>query len=59
MGAVVATLVYHRETALAAAARARGLRAMDGAGMLIHQAARAFTLMTGREAPLDVMRGAF
>lgn len=57
--ATVATLVYHRETALLAAARARGLRTMDGAAMLIHQAARAFTLMTGREAPLDVMRAAF
>jgi len=58
-GAAVATLVYHRDTALLAAARARGLRTMDGSGMLIHQAARAFTLMTGREAPLEVMRAAF
>lgn len=53
--AVVASLVYHREPALLAAARARGLRVLDGAGMLVHQGARAFTLWTGREAPLDIM----
>jgi len=57
--ALVVSLVYHREPALLAAARARGLRVLDGASMLVHQAALAFTLMTGREAPLDVMRAAF
>jgi shikimate dehydrogenase len=57
--AAVCSLVYHREPRLLAAARARGLAAFDGAGMLVHQAARAFTLMTGREAPLEVMRAAF
>jgi shikimate dehydrogenase len=55
-GATVATLVYHRRTALLAAAAARGLRTFDGGGMLVHQAARALTLMTGREAPLEVLR---
>jgi shikimate dehydrogenase len=58
-GALVASLVYHREAALLTRARARGLRVMDGAAMLIYQAALAFTLMTGRDAPLDVMRAAF
>lgn len=53
--AIVATLVYHRETALLAAARARGLATVDGAGMLVHQGARAFTLWTGRAAPVDAM----
>jgi shikimate dehydrogenase len=57
--ALVATLVYHREPALLAAARARGLRVMDGAAMLVYQAARAFELMTGREPPVDVMFAAF
>ncbi len=57
--AFVSSLVYHREPALLAAARARGLRVMDGASMLVHQAARAFTIMTGREAPLEIMRAAF
>jgi shikimate dehydrogenase len=56
--AVVATLIYHRATALLAAARARGRAAVDGRGMLLYQATRAFTLWTGRPAPLDVMRAA-
>ena len=56
--AVVCSLVYHREPALLAAARARGLRTLDGAGMLVHQAAHAFTLMTGRPAPIEAMRAA-
>ena len=55
-GARVATLVYHRETALVAAARRRGLATFDGRAMLLHQGARAFTLWTGRPAPLEVMR---
>lgn len=58
-GAVVCSLVYHRKPALLAAARARGLRVVDGSGMLIHQAARAFTLMTGTPAPVEAMRVAF
>jgi shikimate dehydrogenase len=58
-GALVSSLVYHREPALLAAARARGLAVQDGAAMLVHQAARAFTFMTGQVAPLAVMRAAF
>lgn len=54
-GAVVASLVYHREPALLRAARERGLRTMDGAGMLVYQGARAFELWTGRAAPVDAM----
>jgi shikimate dehydrogenase len=57
-GALVATLVYHRETALCAAARARGLRTLDGGPMLVHQGARAFTLWTGKPAPVDAMSAA-
>lgn len=57
--AVVASLIYHREPALLARARACGLRTFDGAAMLIHQAARAFVLMTGVAAPIDAMRAAF
>ena len=53
--AAVATLVYHRPTELVARAAARGHGTTDGAGMLLHQGARAFTLWTGRPAPLDVM----
>jgi shikimate dehydrogenase len=54
--AIVSSLVYHRDTALLAAARARGLATLDGSEMLIRQAAVAFRLMTGIEPPLDVMR---
>lgn len=58
-GQVVADLVYHpRETALLRAARAMGARTVDGLGMLVHQAARAFTLWTGHEAPVTAMRRA-
>ncbi|WP_407158993.1 shikimate dehydrogenase [Bradyrhizobium sp. STM 3557] len=46
--AVVADLVYvPLETALLAAARARGLRTADGLGMLLHQAVRGFELWFG------------
>jgi shikimate dehydrogenase len=47
--AIVADLVYvPLETALLAAARARGLRTADGLGMLLHQAVRGFELWFGR-----------
>jgi shikimate dehydrogenase len=35
-----------------------GARWSDGFGMLLHQGAEAFTLWTGREAPLEIMRRA-
>lgn len=54
--AAVVSLVYHRDSALTEAARARGLRTLDGRGMLLHQAARAFTIWTGRAAPMPAMR---
>jgi shikimate dehydrogenase len=46
--AVIADVVYAPlETALLAAARARGLRTVDGLGMLLHQAVRGFDLWFG------------
>lgn len=51
---VVYDLIY-RPTALLRAAQERGLRAIDGLGMLIHQGALAWEAWTGRTAPLDVM----
>lgn len=58
-GQVLVELVYQpAETALLAAARARGLTAANGLGMLVHQAAIAFELWTGRPAPLATMAGA-
>lgn len=35
-----------------------GARWSDGAGMLLHQGAAAFSLWTGRDAPLEIMREA-
>lgn len=43
------------ETPLLDAARRRGAGAMNGLGMLVHQAARSFTLFTGCDAPLATM----
>jgi shikimate dehydrogenase len=51
----VATLVYHRDTRLLERARALGHPTLDGRAMLVHQAARAIALWTGRPAPIDVM----
>lgn len=53
-GAVVNDIVYTPlETPLLAAARARGLRAVDGLGMLIHQAAPAFEAFFGLRPEVD------
>jgi shikimate dehydrogenase len=57
--ATVFDLVYvPAETPLVAAARARGLRAQNGAEMLIQQAAIAFERWTGVGGMADVMREA-
>jgi shikimate dehydrogenase len=53
--ATVATLVYHRATALLERARSLGHATLDGRAMLVHQAARAFAIWTGRAAPVAVM----
>ncbi len=45
-------------TPLLEAARARGATAVNGLGMLIHQAALQFRLWTGEEPPLEVMSAA-
>jgi len=52
-------LVYNpRETRLVKQARAAGLRATTGAGMLIEQAALSFQLWTGHDIPRSVMASA-
>ena len=57
--AVVADLVYHpAETPVLRRAAARGLPTVGGIGMLVHQAARAFTRWTAIDAPVDVMAAA-
>ncbi|MFO0677816.1 MAG: shikimate dehydrogenase [Polyangiaceae bacterium] len=57
--AVVLDVVYaDAPTAFVSRARARGLRAEDGRGMLARQAERAFELWFGESAPVGVMRRA-
>lgn len=56
-GQVVVDLIYTPlETPWLAAARAAGIEAHNGLSMLVHQAADAFTLWTGADAPVSVMR---
>lgn len=55
-GQVVLDMVYSPTvTPLVAAARAAGVHAVGGVGMLVRQAARSFTLWTGLEAPVGDM----
>jgi shikimate dehydrogenase len=58
---VVCDLAYRgdgAETGLIAAARRRGLAAVDGLDVLVGQGARSFRIFTGVEAPIDVMLAA-
>jgi shikimate dehydrogenase len=58
-GQTVMDIVYRpRRTPLLEAAAAAGARTVDGLQMLLHQGALAFTIWTGREAPLAAMRRA-
>ena len=58
-GQVLADIVYHPSpTPLVQAARARGVTAVDGLGMLVHQAGHAFRLWTGQDAPIAAMTAA-
>jgi shikimate dehydrogenase len=58
-GAVVLDMVYEPlKTTVLERAEARGLRVVNGLGMLLHQGAIAFEMWTGFEPPLDVMRAA-
>ena len=58
-GQVALDLVYGPvDTPFVAAARSGGAAALDGRGMLLHQAAAAFQRWTGVEAPLAIMTAA-
>jgi shikimate dehydrogenase len=58
-GQLVVDLVYHpAHTRLVEAAHKQGAAAVNGLGMLIHQAAHAFRLWTGEDPPLEVMSAA-
>jgi shikimate dehydrogenase len=48
-------LLYGRETDFLRRARRSGRRTLDGASMLLYQGAAAFSLWTGRRAPLATM----
>lgn len=53
---VVCDIIYNpAETELLRRARLAGARRITGLGMLVHQAAQAFTIWTGRTAPLAAM----
>lgn len=56
-GQTIVDIVYSPwETPWLRAARAAGVEAFNGASMLVHQAAIAFTLWTGVDAPVSAMR---
>lgn len=58
-GQMVVDLIYEpAQTPLLTEARARGAAAVNGLGMLIHQAAHAFRIWTGEEPPTEVMSAA-
>jgi len=57
-GQFVFDTVYPAVTPLLVEARARGLQAAGGLGMLVHQGALSFSLWTGTTPPLEVMRAA-
>jgi len=49
-------VVYNRETPLIVEAKKRGIKALSGIGMLIHQGAASFEIWTGHKAPIEVMK---
>ena len=51
-------VVYNNETKLLKEARKRGIKAINGLGMLVHQGALSFKIWTGREAPFEIMKKA-
>ena len=58
-GQMVFDLVYTApETEFMRQARAGGALAANGLGMLLHQGAAAFSIWTGKESPVSVMRKA-
>jgi shikimate dehydrogenase len=50
--------VVSQETALIKLARKKGLKALDGVGMLVSQGALSFEIFTGKRAPFRVMKSA-
>lgn len=58
-GIAVYDIIYSPSpTRLVKAARKKGIRAVNGLGMLLYQGALAFEIWTGRRAPVETMRRA-
>ncbi len=58
-GLLVYDMIYNPPvTCLLKEAKKAGAKGVNGLGMLLHQGARAFTIWTGKKAPLSVMRKA-
>lgn len=58
-GQMLFDLVYHlKETGIMREAQKAGVKVANGLAMLLHQGARSFSIWTGREPPLSVMRSA-
>ncbi|HJP15706.1 MAG TPA: shikimate dehydrogenase [Acidimicrobiales bacterium] len=56
---IVADLIYHPlETPWILETKQKGINSYNGVSMLLFQAVEAFTLWTGKEAPISVMQGA-
>lgn len=47
--------IIYKDTPLIKAARQNGLIAINGLGMLVHQAALSFKIWTNKKAPIDIM----
>lgn len=57
--AIVCDLIYNpAETQLLAQAKGRGLKTLNGIGMLLYQGALAFELWTGIKPPIEIMKKA-
>ncbi len=58
-GILVADLIYNPpETKLLKRSKESGAKTLNGIGMLVRQGALAFTIFTGKEAPVEVMKDA-
>lgn len=58
-GIALYDIIYNPSpTRLIKAARAKGIHAVNGLGMLLYQGASAFEIWTGKRAPIDAMRRA-
>lgn len=50
--------VIYKDTPLIKAAKKKRLKCLNGSGMLLYQAVKAFEIWTGKKAPVDVMKKA-